>query len=124
MRMRRISSSDEAAIACARLARAFQSELSAAMAALHSHYAARISGLLLTGCGDQSAAIAALQQERDVAVARLQDTARQRKANAMQAARRAIRRRFRVATPRVLAEQGGPLRPRRLRRTADAQSSP
>jgi hypothetical protein len=124
LRMRRMRSSDEAAIACARIARAFQSELSAAMASLHLHYAARISGLLLTKRGDLGTAIAALQQERDAAIARLQDTIRQRKANAMQAARRAMRRRFRVAAPCVLAGQSGPLRPGRLRPTATIQSSP
>lgn len=125
LRMRRMRSSDEAAIACARIARAFQTELSAAMASLHLHYAARISGLRLTKRGDLGAAIAALHRERDAAIARLQDTIRQRKANAMQAARRALRRRFRVAAPNALAEQGlRPLRPGRLRPTATIQSSP
>ena len=89
--------SDESAVAYARIARAFDSLLNAAMARLRLHYAARISGLMLTRQGGQSAAVAALMAERDAALAQLRrEMVESRRAAIHGARRQGRRKRYRV----------------------------
>lgn len=108
--LRRIET-DEVAVDRARVARAFDVLMNAAMARLRLHYAARIGGLLLLGRADQSAAVAALLNERDTALARLQNSIGESRKEAMRAARRTPRRkRYDRASS---APQPGPRRPAR-----------
>jgi hypothetical protein len=89
--------SDERAIARARIAQAHHSLASAALGQLRMLYAARIGSLLLAARGDPSAALVALQQERDTALDQLRQELGCEKNQAMLAVRtRRRRRRFRV----------------------------
>jgi len=104
---------DESAVACARIARAFDSLLNAAMARLRLHYATRISGLLLLSPRDQAAAVAALMNERDAALEILRREFTERRREALRIARRQRRRRrYSVAIE--------PVRPDRPKRPARA----
>jgi hypothetical protein len=69
----------------ARIARAFGELLAAASARLRQHYAMRIGALAMMGRGDTAAALAALQAERDVALARMTETISEEKERAMHA---------------------------------------
>jgi hypothetical protein len=82
---------DGVAVERARIARAFHGMLSAAMARLSLHYAARIAGLLLTARADSAAAVAALLAERHTALGQLRLAILEDR----RAALRAIRRRER-----------------------------
>jgi hypothetical protein len=89
--------SDERAIARARIAQAYHSLTSAALGRLRMLYAARIGSLLLAARDDPSAALAALQQERDTAMDQLRQELEREKDQAMRAVRtRRRRRRSRV----------------------------
>jgi hypothetical protein len=99
---------DDTAIAHARIVRAYESLLSAALAWLRLHYAARLSGLLLVARGDASAAVAALLSERDTALEQLRQAILDDRRAAMLAARRPRRAR-RAALPKA----GCPSRPAR-----------
>ena len=88
---------DEHAVARARIAQAYHSLMSAALGRLRMLYAARIVGLLLATRGDPSAALAALQQERDATLSRVRHELECEKDRAMRAVPiRRRRRRFRV----------------------------
>jgi hypothetical protein len=116
-------------IECARLFRAFAVMLGAATASLLLHYAARLAAVSATKApGERAAAIAALEQERDAAVAALQASIRQQRKEAIDRARSALDRpRFRIAYPadrrsppvrshEQVSPVRRPLRPRRSRR--------
>ncbi len=91
---------NEAAIARARIARAFSALLIAGLGRLRSLYAARIAGLIVGVRGNPSAAILALEQERDAAIARFITMIDDDKRRAMRAVRSQKRqRRFRIAAP-------------------------
>jgi hypothetical protein len=97
----RSAARDGVGIECARLSRAFAVILGAATASLLLHYAARLAAAAATkGPGERAAAIAALEQERDAAVAALQASIRQQRREAIERARAALARpRFRIAFP-------------------------
>jgi hypothetical protein len=104
---------DDSAIVCARIMRAFDSLLGAAMARLRLHYAARIGALWLVARVDQSAAMAALTNERDTALNQLRQTILADRRAALQAARRRARqKRYRVgSSPAKPGACLGPARP-------------
>jgi hypothetical protein len=104
--------SDEGAIAAARMARAFDALQSAAMGRLRLFYAARIGGLRLIARGDQGAAIAALINERDAALAQLVEAIGESRRVAVRAARRQAGRKARPAFERTRASTREPIRPR------------
>jgi hypothetical protein len=89
-----MTESDETAVACARVARAFHGLISAALGQLRIFYEARIASVLLAARGDPSAAIAMLQQERDAALERMRHALEQEKERAVRAVR-ARRRKWR-----------------------------
>jgi hypothetical protein len=125
----RSAARDVIGIECARLFRAFAVILGAATASLLLHYAVRLAAASATkGSGERAAAIAALERERDAAIAALQASIRQQRREAIERARSALARpRFRIAFP---ADRQSPLvrsreqvmpvrrlsRPRRVRR--------
>jgi hypothetical protein len=92
---------DAIGIECARLSRAFAVILGAATASLLLHYAVRFAAASATkGPGGRAAAIAALEQERDAAIAALQASIRQQRREAIERARTALARpRFRIVYP-------------------------
>jgi hypothetical protein len=98
--------------------RAFDALLNAAVARLRLHYAARISGLLLVARPGRAEAVAALMNERDVALAELERSIRESRHRALIAARRVVRRRrYRIGVEPV--EMRRPHRPETSgRRTA------
>jgi hypothetical protein len=104
----RLAARDATGIECARLARAFAVILGAATTSLLLHYAARLAAASATkGPGERAAAIAALEQERDSAIAALQASIRQQRKQAIERARAALARpRFRIALP---ADRQSPL---------------
>jgi hypothetical protein len=120
---------DIIAVECARIARAFEGILAAATTSLLLHYAARLAAVAATKApSERAAAIAALEQERDTALAALQASTRQQRRQAIDQARAALARpRFRIVYP---ADRQSPLvrsreqvmpvrrpsRPRRVRR--------
>jgi hypothetical protein len=73
--------------------------MQAALGHLRLHYAARLAGLLLCRRTDQSAAIAALEQERDTALDALASRLHRAKEQALRDVRQAARRRFRATPP-------------------------
>jgi hypothetical protein len=114
--------SDDAAVLRARIMRAFDALLNAALARLRLYYAARISGLLLMARSDRAAAVAALINERDAALAELERSIRESRRRALMAARRVVRqRRYHVRFEPVDFERarrpqpGGPMALRRNR---------
>jgi hypothetical protein len=125
----RSAARDIIAVECARIARAFEVILAAATTSLLLHYAARLAAAAAAKSPvERAAAIAALEQERDAAVAVLRATIRQQRREAIERARAALARpRFRIAFP---ADRQSPLvrsreqvmpvrrlsRPRRVRR--------
>jgi hypothetical protein len=92
---------DAIGIECARLSRAFAVILGAATAGLVLHYAARLAAVSATKQpSERVAAIAALEQERDAAVAALRVSIRQQRREAIERARAALARpRFHIALP-------------------------
>jgi hypothetical protein len=110
--------SDDTAILRARIARAFDALLNAALARLRLYYAARISGLMLVARSDRAAAVAALTNERDAALAELGRSIGESRRRAPIAARRMVRkRRYRIGLKSV--DELRPYRPERGgRRTA------
>jgi hypothetical protein len=117
---RRSTSGDTVALECARVSRAFASILSAAMASLLLHYAARLAAASVTKSpGDRAAAVAALEHEREAALASLRISIRQQRKEAIEGARKALTHdRFRVSfrtgrrTPFAHSgEQASPVRP-------------
>lgn len=123
------ASRDIVAVECARIVRAFEGILASATTSLLLHYVARLAAAAATkGPGERAAAIAALEQERDAAVAALQASIHQQRREAIARARRALARpRFRIALPADWQsppvrsrEQAVPVprasRPRRMRR--------
>ncbi len=95
---------DAGAATRAPIAQAFDDLLSAAMARLRLHYAARIAGLMLGARGDQQAAVAALISERDAALEELRREILESRRKALRAARRPRRRRYRAAFGRLQIE--------------------
>jgi hypothetical protein len=95
------ASGDAAAVECARVSRAFASILSVATASLLLHYAARLAAASATKSpGERGAAIAALEQEREAALAALRASIRQQRKEAMDRARKALtNHRFRLSFP-------------------------
>lgn len=63
--------SDDQAIACARIMRAFDGILAAAMADLRLRYAVRFAAILAVRTGNPAAALEALTLERDAAMTQL-----------------------------------------------------
>jgi hypothetical protein len=113
---------------CARVSRAFESILSAATANLLLHYTARLAAAMATKSpGERAAAIAALEHERDAALAGLRASIREQRKEAIERARKALTLdRFQVSfrtdrqkplarPPRRLRPVRGPLRARRRR---------
>jgi hypothetical protein len=98
---RRLVGGDAVGIERARLSRAFAVILGAATASLLLHYAARLAAAAATkGPGTRAAAIAALEQERDTALAVLRASIRQQRKEAIERARKALTHdRFRVSFP-------------------------
>jgi hypothetical protein len=117
--------SDESAVTCARIARAFDSLLSASMARLRLHYAARISALVLAGRGEQTAAVAALASEHDAALEQLRHASHDRRREALRFARRRSRqKRMGVVFEPVQPERPcRPARSDRERRSSRAAST-
>jgi hypothetical protein len=115
--------SDGRAVAWARIGLAFESLLSAAMAQLYLHYAARIGALTVCRRGDQAAAIAALRQEREAALARLQSDMTQEKETAMRTARETMKgRHYHAGSLPVMEPRRKvcrPVRPDRLKRRTE-----
>jgi hypothetical protein len=99
-----VNEGDASAATRARIAQAFDDLLSAAMARLRLHYAARIAGLMVTGRGDQQAAVAALLSERDAALEELRREILESRRKALRAARRPRLRRYRAAFERLQIE--------------------
>lgn len=108
---------DERAVTCARIARGFHALMTSALASLRLHYAARIAALMLVRRGDPSAALAALELERDAALFRLREAIRQEKEAAIRQTRAnrrrrpyhaAISRRFRAALAAGRSPSGRP----------------
>jgi hypothetical protein len=85
--------SDDVAILRARIGRAFDVLLNAAIVRLRLFYAARISGLLLVAQSDRGAAVAALMNERDAALAELERAILESRRRALMKARRGVRKR-------------------------------
>jgi hypothetical protein len=125
----RSTARDAIGIECARLSRAFAVILGAATASLLLHYAVHLAAAAATKApGERTAAIAALEQERDAAVAALQVSIRQQRREAIERARAALAcPRFRIAlsadrqSPLVRSREQvmpvrRPSRPRRVRR--------
>jgi hypothetical protein len=116
---RRSRSGDSIALECARVSRAFASILSAAMAGLLLHYAVRLAAAYATmKPRDVAAAVAALEHEREAALAALRNSIRQQRKDAMERARRSLTRNrgilFRTgrrAPFAHLSEQASPVRP-------------
>jgi hypothetical protein len=109
---------DGVAVERARVARAYHGLLSAAMARLSLHYAARIAGLLLAARADSGVAVAALMAERDTAL----DQLRRAILDDRRAALRAVQRRERVGryhrpTPRTCAYRPAAASGPRVRRS-------
>lgn len=97
---------DELAVTRARLMRGYDSLLRAKLSSLQLHYAARLAGLMVTSPRERQAAVAALIQERDAALARLRDEMAQSRTSQLAGLRRTRRRRrYRV--------RAGPSRPAR-----------
>ncbi|MEA2951910.1 MAG: hypothetical protein QOJ96_1430 [Alphaproteobacteria bacterium] len=96
---RKPSSGDTVALECARVSRAFASILSAAMASLLLHYAVRLAAAYATmRSGDRVAAVVALEQEREAALASLRISIRRQRKDAIERARKALRHdRFRIS---------------------------
>lgn len=93
MRVLRSEAGDEAALARASVIRAFDSLLRAGLSRLQLHYAARIVGLIITSPRERQAAIAALVNEREAALARLREEIAQSRARHLAGLRRRRRRR-------------------------------
>jgi hypothetical protein len=119
------ASGGAAAVECARVSRAFASILSVATASLLLHYAARLAAASATkNPGERAAAIAALEREREAALAALRASIRQQRKEAMDRARKTLtNHRFRLSFPTgrqppfaQLREHGFPFRPLRHRR--------
>jgi hypothetical protein len=132
----RSATRDVFGIECARLSRAFEAMLSAAMANLLLHYGARLAAASVTiGPGGRVAAIAALEQERNAALAALRAYIRQERKEAIERARNALTHdRFHVSIPadrrsplvrsrEQVSPVGRPLPVRRVRR-APTHSGP
>jgi hypothetical protein len=109
---RRSDRGDAVAMECARVSRAFESILSAAMASLVLYYTARLAAASATKSpGERAAAIAALEQEREAALSALRASVHQQRKQAIDRARAALARpRFRVVYP--ADRQGPPVRSR------------
>lgn len=90
---------DTVALECARVSRAFASILSAAMASLLLHYAVRLAAAYAAmKPRDVAAAVAALEHEREAALASLRISIRQQWKEAIERARKALRHdRFRIS---------------------------
>jgi hypothetical protein len=97
----------------ARIMAAYGGILDAALGQLGLHYAARIAALAVCRRGDNAAALAALQAERDTAIERVREAVRQEREAALRAAEPGnFHRRFRFSgkfQPRLPREN-----PRRL----------
>src|ERR1700710_1802731 len=99
---RRSAARDAIGIECARLWRAFAVILDAATANLLLHYAARLAAASATSHpSGRMAAIAALEQERNAALAALKASLRQHRKDAIDRARQLLLHhvRFRVGVP-------------------------
>lgn len=87
---------------------AYGALIGAALSSVRMHFAVRIAALALTRGHDRAAALAALEAERDAALAQLAERLKAEKHRALRQVRRA-RRRYRIAPPRF----GLRYRPRR-----------
>lgn len=115
---------DAIAVECARIAVAFECLLSAALAQLVMHYGSRLCAINLCARPGNTAALAALRQERDAALAALRATigAQKRQALATARAKRWRRRRYRPA--RHNSQPNPPFRPRLILRPTPGHPYP